>query len=94
MKRLILILCLISTSSWASEDITCQKNLNHAFVVTCEAKKVMNVSLVNIDGGECAAPAFHWHGTGKFDVPGTQQCFYVRSVTLNIDGHKKAFGPL
>lgn len=92
--RLALILCLFSTVAMASDDISCQKNLKQAFVVTCETKKVMNVSLVDIDGGECAAPSFHWHGIGKFDVPGTQQCFYVRSVTLNVDGHEKTFGPL
>ncbi len=94
MIKFILMLCLFSTSVMASDDISCQKNLKHAFVVTCEAKKVMNVSLVNINGGECNAPAFHWHGSGEFSVPGTKECGYVGSVTLSIDGHNKTFAPL
>lgn len=94
MNRLILALCMISTSSMASDDISCQKNIKKEFVVTCEAKKEADIALVAINGGECAAPAFHKHVAGKFDLPGTKECFYVRSVTLNIDGHKKTFGPL
>ncbi len=84
---------VLSTSAIASEDVTCQKNLKKAFVVTCEAKRDLNVSLVSINGGECFAPSFHWHTSGKFDVPGTQECLYVRSVTLDIDGHHKTFTP-
>ena len=94
MIRFILALCLFSTAAIASDDISCQKNLKHAFVITCEAKKDINVSLDSINGGECFAPSFHWHGTGKFDIPGTKDCFFVRSVTLDIDGHKKTFAPL
>lgn len=87
-------MCLFCTTAVASEDISCNKNLKHAFVVTCEAKRKMNVSLVSINGGECFAPYFHWHDAGKFDIPGTKDCFYVRSVTLDIDGHTKTFVPL
>ena len=94
MKRLILALCLFNTSVMASEDFSCQKNLKKAFVVTCESKKEADVTLVAINGGECNAPAFHKHLTGKFDLPGTKECFYVRSVTLSIDGHNKTFAPL
>jgi hypothetical protein len=79
---------------WASDDISCEKDVKKDHIVHCKTKKVMDVSLVSINGGECNAPSFHWHGDGKFAVPGTKECGYVGSVTLSIDGHNKTFAPL
>ena len=78
----------------ASDDITCEKDVKKDHIVHCKTKKVMDVSLVSINGGECNAPSFHWHGEGKFALPGTKDCSYVGAVTLSIDGHTKTFAPL
>lgn len=78
----------------ASEDLSCDKKSNDSHIIHCKAKKVMNVSLVSINGGECNAPSFRWSGSGGFSIPGTKECYYVRSVTLSIDGRTKTFGPL
>ncbi len=81
-------------SVWASEDISCDKKSGDDHRIHCKVKKVMDVSLVSINGGECNAPAFHWHGSGEFSIPGTKECGYVGAVTLSIDGHNKTFAPL
>lgn len=94
MKRLVVLLTMISGTAMASDDISCEKKVSDSHIIHCKAKKVMNVSLVNINGGECVAPAFHWHGKGDFAVPGTKECHYVGAVTLSIDGHNKTFAPL
>ena len=94
MKRLVILLTMISGSAWAGEDISCEKKVSDSHIIHCKAKKVMNVSLVNINGGECNAPSFHWHGSGEFSIPGTKECHYVGAVTLSIDGHNKTFAPL
>ena len=78
----------------AADDITCDKEVKKDHAVHCKAKKVMDVSLVSINGGNCYAPRFHWYGKGKFRIPGTKECHYVGSVTLSIDGHNKTFAPL
>ena len=93
--RLILILSLLlSSPAWAGEDISCEKKPNSGHVVECNAKKVMHVALVSINGGECNAPAFEWYGSGKFSVPGTKECGYVSGITLSVSGHNKTFAPL
>ena len=93
-NKLILISLLMSWPAWAGEDISCEKKVTDSHIVHCKAKKVMDVSLVSINGGECNAPSFHWHGTGGFSVPGTKECNYVSGITLSIDGHNKTFAPL
>lgn len=94
MKKLIVLLCMISGAAWASDDISCEKDVKKDHIVHCKTKKMMDVSLVSINGGECNAPSFHWHGEGKFAVPGTKDCHYVGAVTLSVDGHTKTFAPL
>ena len=88
------IMLYCNNTAWASDDISCEKDAKKDHIVHCKAKKVMDVSLVSINGGECNTPSFHWHGDGKFAVPGTKECGYVGSVTLSIDGHNKTFAPL
>ena len=94
MKRLVILLLIMSGTAMASEDVSCEKKVSDSHRVHCKAKKVIDVSLVSINGGECDAPAFHWHGSGDFSVPGTKRCGYVGAVTLSIDGHTKTFAPL
>ena len=95
MKQLmVLLFIMISGTALASDDISCDKKVSDSHIIHCKAKKVMNVSLVSINGGECNAPAFHWHGSGEFSIPGTKECHYVGAVTLSIDGHTKTFAPL
>ena len=94
LRILKILLILISTPALASEDISCEKKASDSHIVHCKAKKVMDVSLVSINGGECNAPSFHWHGSGGFSIPGTKECHYVSAVTLSIDGHNKTFAPL
>jgi len=78
----------------AADDISCDKKTSDSHIIHCKTKKVMDVSLVSINGGECNSPAFHWHGSGEFSIPGTKECGYVGAVTLSIDGHNKTFAPL
>ncbi len=85
---------LISTPVMASDDISCEKKVSDSHIIHCKAKKVIDVSLVSINGGECYAPKFHWHGKGDFAVPGTKTCSYVGAINLIIDGHNKTFAPL
>ena len=85
---------LISTPALASEDVSCEKKASDSHIVHCKAKKVTDVSLVSINGGECNAPSFHWHGSGGFAIPGTKECGYVSAVTLSLNGHNKTFAPL
>ena len=94
LKTLLTISLLPVNMAYASEDITCEKDVKKDHIVHCKTKKVMDVSLVSINGGECNAPSFHWHGEGKFALPGTKDCSYVGAVTLSIDGHTKTFAPL
>jgi hypothetical protein len=94
LRILKILLMLINTPALASEDISCEKKVVDSHIVHCKAKKVIDVSLVSINGGECNAPAFHWHGSGGFAIPGTKECHYVGAVTLSIDGHNKTFAPL
>jgi len=94
LKILLTSSLLFANIAYASDDITCEKDVKKDHIVHCKTKKVMDVSLVNINGGECNAPSFHWHGEGKFAVPGTKECSYVGAVTLSIDGHTKTFAPL
>jgi hypothetical protein len=94
MKRIVVLLTLMSGTAMASDDISCEKKVSDSHIIHCKAKKVMNVSLVSINGGECNAPPFHWHGSGGFSIPGTKECHYVGAVTLSIDGHNKTFAPL
>ncbi len=94
MKRLVVLVTMISGTAMASDDISCEKKVSDSHIIHCKAKKVMDVSLVNINGGECVAPASHWHGSGGFSIPGTKECHYVSAVTLSIDGHNKTFAPL
>ena len=94
LKTLLTISSLFTSAAWAADDISCDKKVNDSHIIHCKAKKVMDVSLVSINGGECNAPSFHWHGSGGFTVPGTKECGYVGSVTLSIDGHNKTFAPL
>lgn len=94
MKKLIVLLCIVSGTAWAADDISCDKKVTDSHIIHCKAKKVMDVSLVSINGGECNAPSFHWHGSGGFTVPGTKECGYVGAITLSIDGHNKTFAPL
>ncbi len=78
----------------AADDISCDKKTSDSHIIHCKAKRVMVVSLVSINGGECNTPAFHWHGSGEFSIPGTKECGYVGAVTLSINGHNKTFAPL
>jgi len=96
MIRLFTMLLLSCSIGVASADVSCQKKTSHAFAVECKSKKDVDVSLVAINGGECASVPFHTHMSADkgFEIPGTKECFYVRSVTLSIDGKKKTFGPL
>ena len=94
MKKLVLVFCILSGSAMASDDISCEKKSTDSHIVHCKAKKVMDVSLVSINGGECNAPSFHRRVSGEFTIPGTKECFYVGSVSLSIDGHTKTFAPL
>lgn len=94
LRILKILLTLISTPALASEDVSCEKKANDSHIVHCKSKKVIDVSLVSINGGECNAPSFHRHGSGEFSIPGTKECGYVRSITLSIDGHNKTFAPL
>ena len=94
LKILLTTSLLFANIAYASDDITCEKDPKKDHIVHCKTKKVMDVSLVSIDGGECNAPSFHWHGEGKFAVPGTKDCSYVGAVTLSVDGHTKTFAPL
>lgn len=87
-------MCLISSTAYASDDISCEKKTSDSHIVHCKAKKVIDVSLVSINGGECNAPSFHRHGRGEFSVPGTKECGYVSAITLTIDGRNKTFAPL
>ena len=84
----------MSSVAWASDDISCDKKINDNHNIHCKAKKVIDVSLVSINGGECNAPSFHRHGSGDFSIPGTKECGYVSSVTLSINGKNKTFAPL
>jgi hypothetical protein len=92
----IFVMLLLSCSAALAEDISCQKKPTHNFVIECKSKKEADVSLLALNGGECASVAFHKHvGAEKaFEIPGTKECFYVRSVTLSIDGKSKTIGPL
>ena len=91
---LILSSMLFANAAIASDDISCEKKVGDSHIIHCKAKKVMNVSLVNINGGECNAPSFHRYGSGDFSIPGTKECGYVSAVTLSINGHNKTFAPL
>lgn len=92
----VLVMMLILCSPAIAEDDSCQKKPSHGFVVECKVKNDADVALVSINGGECHAPAFHKHviANKSFEIVGTKDCFYVRSVTLTIDGKNKTFGPL
>lgn len=86
MKKLILIFCLIPTLSFA-EAFECSK---HDGNVVCKAKENgVAVNSISINGGECASPydAKLYHKVmkkgDKFTVPGSKDCFYVRSVHIN-----------
>ncbi len=94
MKRIVVLLSLFSGTAMAADDITCDKEIKKDHAVYCKTKKVMDVSLVSINGGGCYAPPFHWYGKGKFRIPGTKECGYVGGITLSIDGHNKTFAPL
>lgn len=94
MIRVFVMLILSCSMALASDDITCEKKSVDNHNVHCKAKKALNVTLVSINGGECFAPSFHWHDAGDFTIPGTKDCFYVRSVTLSVDGKNKTFAPL
>jgi hypothetical protein len=94
MKRIVVLLSLLSGTAMAADDISCDKKASDSHIIHCKAKKMMDVSLVSINGGECNAPTFHWHGSGEFSIPGTKECGYVGAVTLSIDGHNKTFAPL
>ena len=85
---------MVPSFAWASEDFSCEKKPGDSHIVHCKAKKVTDVSLVSINGGECNAPSFHWHGSGGFAIPGTKECGYVSAVTLSLNGHNKTFAPL
>jgi hypothetical protein len=93
-KILLTSSLIFANIAYASDDITCEKDVKKDHIVHCKTKKVMDVSLVSINGGECNAPSFHWHGEGKFALPGTKDCSYVGAVTLSVDGHTKTFAPL
>lgn len=93
-NKLVAVCCFLSTAATASEDISCQKDSKKEFVVFCDAKKHLEVSLVSINGGDCEAPVFHHSGKGKFAIPGTKECWHTRAITLSIDGRSKTFGPL
>lgn len=94
--RLILISILLCMSgvAMASDDISCEKKSSDSHNIHCKAKKVIDVTLVSINGGECNAPSFHRHGSGEFSIPGTKECHYVSAITLSINGHNKTFAPL
>ena len=94
LKILLTTSLLFANIAYASDDISCEKKSTDSHIVHCKAKKVMDVSLVSINGGECNAPPFHRHGSGEFSIPGTKECQYVGAVTLSIDGHNKTFAPL
>lgn len=85
---------LFANIAWASDDISCDKKVNDSHIIHCKAKKVIDVTLVSINGGECNAPSFHRYGSGEFSIPGTKECHYVSAVTLSINGHNKTFAPL
>ena len=94
MIRIFVMLLLSCSVAMASDDLSCEKKPTDNHHIHCKAKKVIDVSLVSINGGECNAASFHWHGSGDFTIPGTKECFYVKAVTLSIDGKNKTFAPL
>jgi hypothetical protein len=94
MKKLLVIFSFVPSLAFASEDVVCEKKVMDSHIVHCKSKKVIDVSLVSINGGQCNAPSFHWHGSGGFSIPGTKECSYVGAVTLSINGHTKTFAPL
>lgn len=96
MFRVFVMMLLFWSLPANAEDDSCQKKPSNGFAVECKVKNDADVSLVSINGGECHAPAFHKHVSANksFEVAGTKDCFYVRSVTLTIDGKNKTFGPL
>lgn len=93
---LISIMLCMSGVSWASDDISCEKKSTSNHVVHCKSKKDVGVALISINGGECSAPWFHRyvHSGESFEIPGTKECGYTRSITLSVSGHDKTFAPL
>ena len=92
MKKLIALLCLIPSISFA-DDFDCGKKSDGH--VECHVKKddvwIYNTEL---NGGECQSP-FHGgihkrllHKGDKFTVPGTKECPFVRSLKI-FEGNGK-----
>lgn len=95
MKRLVVLMTLISGSAYASE-VSCEKKPMNDHIVHCKTKKDIEVALIKVNGGECVAPAFHKRipAGGSFDVPGTKECYHTRSIMLSIDHTLQLFAPL
>ena len=93
MKRFASILLFITSCNfaYASDDsFECSK---HDGDVVCKAKKNnVSVEAITINGGECQSPAdanvYHknFNKGEKFTVPGSHECFYVRTVSVKAHG--------
>lgn len=86
MKKLILFFCLIPTLSFA-EAFDCHKKDGE---VECKAKEDVSISSITINGGECESSLYNKRVRkgDKFVVPGSKDCFYVRSVHINTHDGK------
>ena len=90
MKKLILFFCLIPSLSFA-EAFDCHKKDGE---VECKAKEDVAINSIEINGGECESPynpKLHHKRMkkgDKFIVPGSKECFYVRSIHINTHDGK------
>jgi hypothetical protein len=91
MKKFILLFCLIPSISFA-EPFECSKKDGD---VVCKVKEDnIAISSIIINGGECESPVdskLHHKIMMKGDrfvVPGSRDCYYVRSVHINTHDGK------
>jgi len=86
MKKLILLFCFIPSIAFA-EAFDCHKKDGE---VECKAKEDVAISSIVINGGECDCSLHNKRVRkgDKFIVPGSKECFYVRSIHINTHDGK------
>jgi|688.fasta_scaffold1432473_1 hypothetical protein len=95
MKKLVILAAFLPGVAYAGDEpFDCNHN-HHDGEMHCSVKaESVTVRSVSINGGECAAPTQHeifnktYYKGQKFTVPGTRECFYVRSIAITTGSGK------
>lgn len=84
MVRLLLLLSLIPSIAFASEEVECSKNKN--FEVECKVKEKTFVNKVVVNGGECSTHSINkiLNKDSKFIIINSKQCYYVSGVDVYL----------